>query len=70
MRVPAKSTSGSRNQAAAAARGSKVLNLRGDSKCRSAVTIPAIAQNKFINRLRLSREELSFRTTNRHYADK
>jgi hypothetical protein len=68
--VLAKSTSHSPNQATNFARGGKVLNLCGDSKCRTAVTIAAIAQNKFINYLRLGRVELSFRTTNRHYADK
>ena len=69
-RVLAKSTSRSLNQAADSARDGKVLNLCGDSKCRTAVTIPTIAQNKFTNCLRLSRMELSFRTTGRHYADK
>jgi hypothetical protein len=52
------------------ARSGKVLNLRRDSKRRSAVTFLAIAQNKFINRLRLSRAERSFRTGEDRYADK
>jgi hypothetical protein len=69
-RVLAKSTSRSLNQAANFVRGGKVLNLCGDSKCRSAVTIASIAQNKFTNYLRLSWVELCFRTADRHYADK
>jgi hypothetical protein len=69
-RVPVKSTSRSLNQAADSARGGKVLNLCGDSKCRTTVTIPAIAQNKFTNCLRLGRAGMSFRTADRRYADK
>jgi hypothetical protein len=68
--LPAKLTWRSPNQAAAWARNGKVLNLRTDSKCASAVIFPAIAQNKFTNRLRLSAAELNFRTTDRRYADK
>jgi hypothetical protein len=70
MRVLAKSTSRSLNQAADSARGGKVLNLCADSKCRTAVTIPMIAQNKFINYLRSGRAGMSFRTADRRYADK
>jgi hypothetical protein len=69
-RVPAKSTPRSPNQAAVFAESAKVLNLRRDSKCRSAVTLLTIVQNKFINRLRLSEAERNFRTTYRRYADK
>jgi hypothetical protein len=67
---PAKSTLRSPNQAAAFARSGKVLNLRIDSKCRSAVVIAMVAENKFINCLRFSGAETNFRTTDRHYADK
>jgi hypothetical protein len=70
MRVPTKSTLRSQIQAAASVRGGKVLNLCGDSKCRAAVTIPAVAQNKFTNCLRLSCAGMNFRTTNHRYADK
>jgi hypothetical protein len=69
-RVPAKSTWRSQNQAMRPRRGGKVLNLCGESKRRSAVTIRMIAQNKFINCLRLSRAEWNFPTTRRRYADK
>jgi len=65
-----KSTSRSQNQAAAFGRSSKVLNLRGDSKRRAVVTFLMIAQNKFINCLRLGEAGMRFRTTDRHYADK
>jgi hypothetical protein len=68
--VPPKTTSHLQNRAAALARSGKVLNLRVDSKRARAVIFRAIAQNKFINRLRLSATEINFRTTDRHYADK
>jgi hypothetical protein len=68
--LPAKMTQGSPNRAAILARKGKVLNLRTDSKCASAVIFPAIAQNKFTNRLRLGAAELNFRTTDPRYADK
>ena len=69
-RVPGKSTSRSPNQAAVFVQSSKVLNLCGDSRCRSAVTFLTIARNKFINCLCLSGAEIHFRTTDRRYADK
>jgi hypothetical protein len=69
-RVPVKSTPRSPNQAAGFAEGGKVLNLRRDSKCRSAVILRTVVQNKFINRLRLIEAEGNFQTTNRRYADK
>jgi hypothetical protein len=69
-RVPDKSTSRSRNQAVESERGGKVLNLCGDSKYRTAVTIATIAQNKFTNCLRSGRAGMSFRTAGRRYADK
>jgi hypothetical protein len=69
-RVPAKLTSAAQNQAAISVCGGKVLNLRGDSRRRTAVTIPTIAQNKFTNYLRSGLAELSFSTTNHRYADK
>jgi hypothetical protein len=68
--VPAKSTSGSQNRAMLATHGGKVLNLCGESKCRSAVTFRTIAQNKFINCLRLSGAGRNFPTRDRRYADK
>jgi hypothetical protein len=68
--LPAKLTWCSTNQAVDLARNGNVLNLRTDSKCASAVIFPAIAQNKFINRLRLSAAELNFRTSDHRYADK
>jgi hypothetical protein len=70
MRVIAKLTSRSQKQAVHSARDGKVLNLRADSKRRTAVTIPAIAKNKFTNCLRLGLAEMSFSTTVRRYADK
>jgi hypothetical protein len=57
-------------QAAFFARRAKVLNLRADSKCGAAVIFLAIAQNKFINRLRLSEAERNFQTGGGRYADK
>jgi hypothetical protein len=69
-RVPAKTTSRPPNQAAGFEASGKVLNLRIDSKCRTAVIFPAPAQNKFINCLRSNGADGNFRTTNRHYADK
>jgi hypothetical protein len=48
----------------------KVLNLCGDSKRRSAVIFRTVAQNKFINCLRLSRAGRNFPTTDWRYADK
>ena len=69
-RVPAKSTPPSPNQAADFVEGGKVLNLRRDSKCRSAVILRTAVQNKFINCLRLIVAEGNFQTTDRHYADK
>jgi len=68
--VRAKSTWRSQNRAGRSRRNGKVLNLRGESKRRSAVTIRMIAQNKFINCLRLSRAEWNFPTRHRRYADK
>jgi hypothetical protein len=57
-------------QAAFLACSAKVLNLRADSKCGAVVMFRAVAQNKFINRLRLSEAERNFRTGGRRYADK
>jgi hypothetical protein len=68
--VPGKSTSRLQKPAAAFASSGKVLNLRADSKCHAADKFPAIAQNKFINYLRLNAAELHFRTTDLRYADK
>jgi hypothetical protein len=68
--VSGKSTSHSQKPAAAFASSGKVLNLRTDSKCHTADKFPAIAQNKFINRLRLNAAESDFRTTDLRYADK
>jgi hypothetical protein len=70
MRVPAKTTSHWQIRARDFAASSKGLNLRRDSICGAAVTLLAIAQNKFINCLRSSGAELNFRTTERRYADK
>jgi len=56
--------------AAAFASCGKVLNLRADSKCHAADKFPPVAQNKFINYLRLNAAELDFRTTDLRYADK
>jgi hypothetical protein len=69
-RAPQKSTSASQNRAMIPKRDGKVLNLRGESRRRSVVTIRMIAQNKFINCLRLSRADWNFPTTGRRYADK
>jgi hypothetical protein len=69
-REPGKSTSRSQNRAADFVERGKVLNLRRDSKHRGDVIFLAIAQNKFINCLRLSEAEWNFRTTDRRYADK
>jgi hypothetical protein len=68
--VPGRSTSHSQKSAAAFASSGKVLNLRADSKCHAADKFPTIAQNKFINYLRLNAAELNFRTTDLRYADK
>ncbi len=65
-----KSTPRSPNQAADFAERGKVLNLCRESKYRAAVIFLEIAQNKFINRLRLSAAGMNFRTTDRRYADK
>jgi hypothetical protein len=67
---PVKTTSRSQNQAAGFVGLGKGLNLRRDSKHRSAVIILMIAQNKFINCLRLNEAGRIFRTADRHYADK
>jgi len=69
-RLPVKTTSRLQKQAAFFACSAKVLNLRADSKCGAAVTFRAVAQNKFINRLRLSEAERNFRTGGGRYADK
>jgi hypothetical protein len=69
-RLPAKSTWRRQSQATAFARVGKVLNLCVDSKCRSAVIFPTIAQNKFINCLRNSGSAMHFQTTDHRYADK
>jgi hypothetical protein len=68
--VPGKSTSHLQKSAAAFALCGKVLNLRADSKCHVADKLSTIAQNKFINYLRLNAAELNFRTTDLRYADK
>jgi hypothetical protein len=59
-RMPVKSTSHSQKRAASLVRNGKVLNLCAESKRRTAVTILAIAENKFINCLRLSRAAVLF----------
>jgi hypothetical protein len=41
-----------------------------ESKRRAAVIIPAIAQNKFINRLRLIAAQKRFQSARTRYADK
>jgi hypothetical protein len=69
-RVPGKSTSHSQKPAAAFALSGKVLNLRTDSKCRTPDKFPTVAQNKFINCLRLNAADLDFSTTDLRYADK
>jgi len=68
--VPAKTTSRLQEQAVFFAHSAKVLNLCADSKYSAAVIFLAIAQNKFINRLRLREAEGNFRTTGHRYADK
>jgi hypothetical protein len=70
LQVSAKTTWRSPIQPATFVQSRKVLNLCIDSKCRAAVIFLAIAQNKFINCLRLSEAEGNFRTTDRRYADK
>jgi hypothetical protein len=69
-RVPSKSSSRSQNHAAPLSHGSKVLNLRADSKRETAVIFPKRVQNKFINWLRLRKRTGKFQTTARRYADK
>jgi hypothetical protein len=64
------STSHSQNQLSACGQSDKVLNLYEDSKRCAVVTIRVVAQNKFINCLRLSQAKTNFRTSDRHYADK
>jgi hypothetical protein len=68
--VPAKSTPPSQNRAMISTHRGNALNLRGNSKRKSAVTFRTIAQNKFINRLRLSRAGWTFPTRHSRYADK
>jgi hypothetical protein len=68
--LPAKTTWRSPNQLAAFVQSRKVLNLCADSKRRHAVIFRGVAQNKFINCLRLNEAEAIFPTTGRHYADK
>jgi hypothetical protein len=68
--VPVKTTSRSQNQASDFLESSKGLNLREDSNRRRAVIFLAVAQNKFINCLRLSAAGLDFSTADRRYADK
>jgi hypothetical protein len=63
-------TSRLQKQAAGFARSAKVLNLCRDSNYRTAVIFLTTAQNKFINRLRLSEAERNFRTVGHRYADK
>ena len=67
---PVKTTSRSRNQAADFVGRSKRLNLREESKHRTAVTFLSAARNKFINRLRCDEAGRNFRTSHRRYADK
>ena len=68
--VAVKLTSHLQKRATMFAQRSKVLNLCGESNYRAAVTFLTAAQNKFINRLRLSGADRNFRTTGRRYADK
>ena len=69
-RLPAKTTWRFAQQRTIFVQSRKVLNLCGDSKRRSVVTIPTIAQNKFINCLSLAEAEANFQTTRYRYADK
>jgi hypothetical protein len=48
----------------------KVLNLRMESRRWGAVTIHPVAQNKFINRLRLIAAQKRFQSAGSRYADK
>jgi hypothetical protein len=68
--VPGKSTSPLPKWAGAFAQSGNVMNLRVDSKCGSAVIFLMVAQNKFINCLRLNKVGMIFRTAARRYADK
>jgi hypothetical protein len=68
--VPAETSSRLQKQAAFFAQSAKVLNLCADSKYSAAVIFLAVAQNKFINRLRLREAEGNFRTAGQRYADK
>src|ERR1035438_5428547 len=68
-KAPGKTSSHSRNQAAEFVACGKRLNLRRDSKHQAAVIFLAIAQNKFINCLRLSEANRNFRTTLRHRSE-
>jgi hypothetical protein len=69
-RTPRKIAWRLQNQAADFSECGKVLNLCRDSKCHGAVIFRALAQNKFINCLRLSEAGRIFPTTGRRYADK
>jgi hypothetical protein len=60
-RLPVKTTSRLKKQAAFFAWSAKALNLRADSKYGAAVIFLAVAKNRFINRLRLSRAKRNFR---------
>jgi hypothetical protein len=48
----------------------KVLNLRMESRRQATVTIRSVAQNKFINRLRLIAAQKRFQSAGSRYADK
>jgi hypothetical protein len=48
----------------------KVLNLRMESRRQATVTIRPVAQNKFINRLRLIAAQKRFQSAGSRYADK
>ena len=68
--MPGKSTQALPEPASAFAQSGNVMNLRTDSKWHGAVIFLMVAQNKFINRLRLSEAGMIFRTAGRRYADK
>ena len=68
--LPAKSTCRSETRGVFSHRADKVLNLRMESKREATVTIRAVAQNKFIIRLRLITAEKRFQSARCRYADK
>jgi hypothetical protein len=67
---PQKSTSDRRASRPVLQHDDKVLNLRMESRRRGTVTIGVVAQNKFINRLRLIAAQKRFQSARWRYADK